>query len=80
MIDSTSCLLQKQKNFIVPNEDIKAISVVNSQKYALEITARELNENLQKNKDRLKNKVLSSSIKDLMKKAVKIDTNLEDET
>lgn len=78
MIDSATTLL-KSKMFAIQNEDLKAISQTNSMKYALKIIWDELNESLQKNKEKLRDTVLRFSIPELNKKAEQIESFLSDQ-
>jgi len=65
--------------FNIPNEDIKAISSINTMKYKLKSMWDELNESLQKNKDKLRHQVLTLSIPELNKFTEQIEHGLADE-
>jgi len=77
-IDNITTLL-KSKGFDIKVEDIKNIDHINSLKYQLKYAWDDLNENLSKNRDKLKHIVMNNSIPSLLKETEYIEILISDE-
>jgi dynein heavy chain, axonemal len=75
----TIVTLLRYKNFDITQDDAKNIEVINSMKYSLKVAWDELNDNLTRNKDKLKMNMLNISIPSLLKETKHIDDLLKEE-